>query len=194
LSVTIKSNKHKKKLFIFTLLFHLNFNLFIYIFWPKKIRRLFMRDSNISKFFDQWISSWQMRIDTPLVLSKQFNITSNQVNKFSALFAIWIAAIASSYRVYSKVPFRLIGPRISYDPDNPRNPTSVKASGLIYTKQELKKILCCLLAPLIPRITLRDGQIIFFAQKFDSTVFNFWSLFVNSKSFLFSSPRAKCSN
>lgn len=125
----------------------------------------------------------QMRIGTLLVSFKQFNVTSNQINKFSALFAIWIAvAIASSYRVYSKVPFRLIGPRIPYDPDNPRNPTSVKASGLIYTKQGLKKILCCLLAPLIPRIMLRDGQIIFFAQKFDSTVFNFWSLLVNGKS------------
>ena len=127
-----------------------------------------------------------MQIDALSVLFKQFNVTSNQVNKFSALFAIWIAiAIASSYRVYSKVPFRLIGPRIPYDPDNPRNPTSVKASGLIYTKQGLKEILCCLLAPLIPRITLRDGQIIFFAQKFDSTIFNFWFLLVNGESSLF---------
>lgn len=96
---------------------------------------------------------------------------------------IWIVvAIASSYWVYTKVPFRLIGPRIPYDPDNPRNPTSVKASGLIYTKQGLKEILCCLLAPLIPKITLRDGQIIFLAQKFDSAVFNFWFLLVNGES------------
>lgn len=131
-----------------------------------------------------------MRIDTLSILFKQFNVTSNQINKFSALFAIWIAiAIASSYRVYSKVPFRLIGPRIPYDPDNPRNPTSVKASGLIYTKQGLKEILCCLLAPLIPRITLRDGQIIFFVQKFDSTVFNFWFLLVNGENSLFFAKR-----
>lgn len=92
-----------------------------------------------------------------------------------------VVAIATSYRVYFKVLFRLIGPRISYDPDNPRNPTSVKASGLIYTKQGLKKILRCLPASLISRITLPGGQTIFFAQKFDSAIFNYWSLLVNDK-------------